>query len=162
MKTMSVRCSLPEFLRLSLCLLLFAGWPCRSPAQTSSALAEVRIRGDVRRILPMPDGSFILGGYTAYYNGVRETQLLRVMPNGARVAFPVAVNGAVFALAADGPWVYLGGDFQTVNGSSVPFAARVNATTGAVDATWRPAPNGDLIDIIPVAGRSCSMAPFPA
>ena len=120
--------------------------------QTSAGLAEVRIRGDVRRILPMADGSFVLGGFTGYFNGARDGQLLRVFPNGARVAFPVTVSGSVQAMALGGSWLYLGGDFQVVNGASCPFVARVDAGTGAVDATWRPAPNGDLLDIVPVAG----------
>jgi hypothetical protein len=120
--------------------------------QTSAGLAEARIRGDVRCIQPMGDGSFVLGGYTAYFNGAPDGQLIRVFSNGARAAFPVTVSGPVLAMAVSGPWLYLGGDFQVVNGVSCPFAARVNAATGAVDPIWRPAPNGDLIDIVPVGG----------
>jgi hypothetical protein len=62
------------------------------------------------------------------------------------------VNGNVFVTALDGAWLYLGGDFQSINNVSVPFIARVNATTGVVDGTWRPAPNGDIIDIAPAGG----------
>jgi hypothetical protein len=120
-------------------------------AQTSAGIAEVRIRGDVRCIQPMGDGSFVLGGFTAYFNGARDSQLIRVTAAGARVLFPVEVNGSVQTLALSAPWLYIGGDFQVVNGVSLPFVARVNATTGAVDATWRPAPNGDLLDIVPLA-----------
>ena len=120
--------------------------------QSSAGLAETRIRGDVRRIQPMADGSFVLGGYTAYFNGAPDGQLIRVFPNGARAAFPVTVSGPVQAMALSGSWLYLGGDFQVVNGVSCPFAARVDAATGAVDAAWRPAPNGDLLDILPVGG----------
>lgn len=92
--------------------------------QTSTSLAEVRIRGDVRRIQPMADGSFVLGGYTAYFNGVPDGQLLRVFPDGTRAAFPVSVSGPVQAMAVSGTWLYLGGDFQVVNGVSCPFVAR--------------------------------------
>ncbi len=120
-------------------------------AQVSTGVAEVRTRGDVRRIQPMPDGSFVLGGFTAYFNGTRDTQLIRLQANGARVPFPVEVGGSVSAMAVDGGWLYLGGDFAVVNGVSLPFVARVNATSGAVDATWRPAPNGDITDIAPTA-----------
>ncbi|MDB6079524.1 MAG: hypothetical protein JWO82_3271 [Akkermansiaceae bacterium] len=118
--------------------------------QTSTQLAEVRVRGDVRKIQPMPDGTFVLGGFTAYFNGARDPGLIRITATGTRVNFPVTVNGSVSAMALSGTWLYLGGDFQTVNNVSVPFAARVDATTGAVDPLWRPAPNGDLIDIVPV------------
>lgn len=110
------------------------------------------MRGDVRCIQPMADGSFVLGGFTAYFNGARDGQLIRVTAGGARVSFPVTTGGSVSSMALSGSWLYLGGDFQTVNGVSVPFAARVDATTGAVDPLWRPAPNGDLLDIVPVSG----------
>lgn len=134
-----------------LCLLFQTGAET-ARAQTSAQMAEVRIRGDVRCIQPMGDGSFVLGGFTAYFNGARDGQLIRITSGGGRVAFPVTIGGSVSGMALAGGWLYLGGDFQTVNGVSLPFAARVDAITGAVDPTWRPAPNGDLLDIVPVAG----------
>ena len=121
-------------------------------AQTSTALAEVRVNGDVRAIQPMGDGTFIVGGTVSYYNGTRITEMLRVQSDGTRVTFPVTVSGLVSVMALDGEWLYLGGDFQVVNSVSLPFVARVNATTGAVDATWRPAPNGDTIDLAVAPG----------
>jgi hypothetical protein len=95
----------------------------------------------------MADGSFVLGGFTSYFNGVRDEQLIRVRPDGTRVPFPVRVGGSVQALALADRWLYIGGDFQVVNGVSCPFVARVDATNGVVDATWRPAPNGDILDL---------------
>lgn len=124
----------------------------RAGAQTSTGLAEVRVNGDVRSIQPMGDGSFVLGGTVSYYNGVRVTELLRLRADGTRVAFPVTVGGTVNGMVLDGAWLYLGGDFQVVNNTSLPFLARVNATTGAVDATWRPAPNGDTVDMAVAPG----------
>ena len=123
------------------------GW-----AQSSASLAQVKINGDVRVIQPMGDGSFVLGGVVSYYNGTRITELLRVQADGTRVAFPVAVAGSVSVMALDAGWLYLGGDFQVVNNVSLPFLARVNATTGAADATWRPAPNGDPVDMAVAPG----------
>lgn len=142
---MKRRCGL--FLVLSLGMLSL-----RAEAQTSAGLVDVRMSGDVRCIQPMGDGSFVLGGYTLYYNDQRETGMLRLTAAGARVTWPVTVGGNVFATVLDGGWLYLGGDFQTVNGVSVPFVARVNAATGAVDGAWRPAPNGDILDMVPAGG----------
>ncbi|WP_035604535.1 delta-60 repeat domain-containing protein [Haloferula sp. BvORR071] len=122
-------------------------------AQTSTQIADLRIRGDIRAIQPMPDSSFVLGGITNYYNGTRETQLLRIQSNGTRVAFPVTTNSAVTTMVHAAPWLYLGGGFTVVNNTSCPFVARVNDTTGAVDATWRPAPNGDVISLAMVPGQ---------
>lgn len=143
--------------RAALFIACIGGIPSAS-AQTSSQIADVRIRGDLRSIQPMPDGSFILGGNTTYYNGVRDTQLLRIMPNGTRVNFPVQTNSGVLAMAHSAPWLYIGGAFTTVNGVSAPFIARVNDTTGAVDAAWRPAPNGDVVDVKAVSGRGILIA----
>jgi hypothetical protein len=109
----------------------------------------------------MGDGSFVLGGFTAYFNGARDSRLIRLTAAGDRVPFPVEVNGSVQTLALSAPWLYIGGDFQVVNGVSLPFAARVDATTGAVDATWRPAPNGDLLDIVPLPNGVAYSSPVP-
>ncbi len=137
-------------------LLPFLG--LRASAQTSLQIADLRIRGDIRAIQPMPDGSFVLGGITSYYNGTRDTQLLRIQANGNRVAFPVTTNSAVTTMVYEAPWLYLGGGFTVVNNVSCPFVARVDGTTGAVDATWRPAPNGDVISLAMVAGQGLFMS----
>lgn len=127
-------------------------------AQTSTQIADLRVRGDIRCIQPMPDGSFVLGGITSYYNNVRDTQLLRIQPNGTRVAFPVTTNSAVLTMLHAPPWLYLGGGFTVVNGISCPFVARVNDSTGAVDPAWRPAPNGDVISLSSVSGSAIAMS----
>lgn len=86
----------------------------RAPSQTSTGLAEVRMSGDVRAIQPIGDGSFVLGGTVTCYNDVRATELLRLLADGTRVAFPVTVSGSVSVMALDGAWLYLGGDFQVL------------------------------------------------
>ncbi len=121
-------------------------------AQTSTALPAVRMNGDVRAIQPMGDGTFVMGGTISYFNGTRITGLLRVQADGTRVVFPVTASGVVSSMILDSGWLYLGGDFQVVNNVSLPFVARVNAATGAVDATWRPAPNGDTVDMAMAPG----------
>ena len=64
-------------------------------------------------------------------------------------------NGAVNAisLSADCSTAYLGGSFSTVNGVAVKNLAKVNATTGAVDTTFKPAPNGAVLALQQAAGR---------
>ncbi|MEK7954263.1 hypothetical protein [Luteolibacter soli] len=143
--------------RVLLVLLVLAA-SLRLSAQTSTQIADLRIRGDIRAIQPMPDGSFVLGGITNYYNNTRDTQLLRIQSNGTRAAFPVTTNSAVTTMVHEAPWLYLGGGFTVVNNVSCPFVARVNDTTGAVDATWRPAPNGDVISLAMVSGQGLFMS----
>jgi hypothetical protein len=142
----------PMMRRIVVAGLMFLPQVPHAHAQSSTGLAEVRINGDVRVIQPMGDGSFVIGGTVTYYNGTPITELLRLEADGTRVAFPVTVSGSVSAMALDGGWLYLGGDFQVVNNTSLPFVARVNAATGAVDAAWRPAPNGDTVDMAVAPG----------
>jgi hypothetical protein len=55
-------------------------------------------------------------------------------------------------LSADGSRLYVGGDFTTVSGSSRPYLAAFDATTGAVDTVFRPpSPNG-LIHALALSG----------
>lgn len=150
MKLLPVHVRVQRILRAASIVLLCLAVP--AGGQTSTGLAEVRMNGDVRVIQPMGDGSFVIGGTISYYNGTRITELLRVQADGTRVTFPVTVSGLVSVMALDGGWLYLGGDFQVVNNVSLPFVARVNATTGTVDATWRPAPNGDTVDMAVAQG----------
>jgi len=64
-------------------------------------------------------------------------------------------NGTVNAisLSSDCSTAYLGGSFSTVNGVAVKNLAKVNAATGAVDTTFKPAPNGSILALQQAAGR---------
>ena len=54
-------------------------------------------------------------------------------------AFDPNVGGwGVLGIAVSGSDVYLGGPYSTVGGSTRSGIARVDATTGALDATWSP------------------------
>lgn len=113
-------------------------------------MADVRVDGDVRAILPLPDGSLVVAGYTAYLNGARHSGLMRLQSDGRLVpGWEVRPDDSVLAVATDGSWLYLGGPFRVVNGVQCPFVARVSLSTGAVDPIWRPAPNGEVREIIP-------------
>jgi hypothetical protein len=60
------------------------------------------------------------------------------------------VNGTVFALAVDGPIVYLGGSFTQVGGKPRQNLAAVNALTGNV-TRWKPSAGGVVraLDVAP-------------
>ncbi len=64
-------------------------------------------------------------------------------------------NGAVNAisLSADCSTAYLGGSFSTMNGVAVQNLAKVNTTTGAVDTTFKPTPNGAVLALQQATGR---------
>jgi hypothetical protein len=121
-------------------------------AQVSSPVADLRSSGEVNAVLRLSDGSILAAGQTAYFNGNPDNQIIRVTPAGVRVPFPVTMGGRrIWDLATDGTWIYLAGEFSTVNGVDMPNLARVNAVTGALDTAWRPAPNAIVLRVIPTA-----------
>jgi hypothetical protein len=52
--------------------------------------------------------------------------------------FAPSLNGAVWALASDASWLWLGGSFTSVNGVARPGLATLQPTTGAVDPGCNP------------------------
>lgn len=70
---------------------------------------------------------------------------------------PTVAGGQVWALAADPATnsIYLGGSFDTVDGTARPVLAKVDATTGALDPAFRPTFTGGQIndmELVEVAG----------
>jgi hypothetical protein len=57
---------------------------------------------------------------------------------------PGATDDAVLALDVDATHVYAGGRFTSLGGSGLAYLARLDRSTGAVDATWAPAPGGEV------------------
>jgi hypothetical protein len=56
-------------------------------------------------------------------------------------------NPRVYAIAVNGHSVYFGGVFNSVQNRSRNNLVRVNATTGLLDETWAPNPNGRISSI---------------
>ncbi len=71
---------------------------------------------------------------------------------------PTISGGQVWGLAADPDTgsVYVGGRFSTVDGTTRPALAKLDATTGALDPSFSPAFNGGQVNdvqLVEVAGR---------
>ena len=73
--------------------------------------------------------------------------------NGVINSFASRTNGAVWALAASGGSIYIGGDFTTANGVARRGLAKVSATTGAIDTAFNANLNGSVKDAAVVSGR---------
>lgn len=58
-------------------------------------------------------------------------------------------DGPVHDLAADGPWLYVAGEFTMLGGVAVGGVSRVSAGDGDVDATWTPLLDGPARTILP-------------
>ncbi len=116
------------------------------------------LNGEVRALASSADGSrlFVGGSFTSV-NGEARNAIVSVDPaTGATDSgFAVTANvSTVFDIEVDGSRVYLAGDFTALNGvPNASRAARVNASTGAVDASWKPRPNARVETIaIPPSG----------
>lgn len=110
--------------------------------------------GTSRRSLPVPPGPIsalaLSGGRlfvaTSTTTSARQPSCLEAIDprSGTRVAgFTADVRlapelGCITALRADGQWLYLAGAFRSVNGSHRPRIARLDASTGRLDASWNP------------------------
>ncbi len=85
-------------------------------------------------------GGMIIGGLFDTVNGVPRTSIAKINSNGTLDptfnAPIVGFNRLVNDMKLDGSTLYFCGDFLTVGGAPTQHVARVNSTTGAVDAGW--------------------------
>ncbi len=108
-------------------------------ALTATALigADVAVRSD--------GSALFVGGAFNTVNGAtrRNVVKLSLVDGSVDPAWEPPFNSQVLRLAVDGGFLYATGCFSQVAGIQRNFVARVSTTgTGALDATWNPAPNG--------------------
>ncbi len=78
--------------------------------------------------------------------------------------FTPEIDGKVFAIRGVGNSVFVGGDFNTVNGVARPALVKLNASTGAIDPTFdssQTIPDGRVSEIRLVNGRLLVGGTFP-
>lgn len=84
------------------------------------------VRGTVRRIVPDGRGGWLIGGDLTRVGGWERRGLAHVLADGTvDDAFPDA-SDAVYAIAVDGPSVYVGGRFHTIGGKARALVACVD------------------------------------
>lgn len=82
--------------------------------------------------------------------------------SGALSGFAPNIDGPVWALASNGSSLYVGGQFNTVNGVARKGLVKMDAATGAVDQTFNAAlPSGHVTEIRLVKGRLIVSGTFP-
>ena len=100
------------------------------------------LNSTVSAIQPLAGGSFVIGGFFTTYNGVNRSGLALIGSTGTLdPTFNPGVfsNVSVLALALDSAGaLVVGGDFNSLGGLPRNRLGRVNAVTGAVDATFDP------------------------
>lgn len=57
-------------------------------------------------------------------------------------------GGKALALTPDGTQIYIGGYFRELGGTLIRHLARVDAVTGALDASWRPEPSARVLEVL--------------
>jgi len=113
----------------------------------------------VMSISVQPDGKILVGGFFSSFNGLAQSVLVRLNPNGSLDnGFVTAINVSVRSIKnyPDGK-IAIGGGFTTVNGVSRNRLAVLNAD-GSLNTTFDPGvgvndlvlncdmePNGDLL-----------------
>ncbi|MCW1886805.1 delta-60 repeat domain-containing protein [Luteolibacter flavescens] len=99
----------------------------------------ITTEGQIYSMQPV-SGGMIIGGVFDSVNGVPRTSIAKILSNGTLdPSFNVPLvgfNRLVSDMKLDGSTLYFCGDFLTAGGAPTQHVARVNATTGAVDAGW--------------------------
>ncbi len=112
-----------------------------APVTTFNHTTDARVQA----IAVSADGrTLYIGGLFQYVDGKKHPKVAAfdLTKVGAPLLAwnPNVATGSVRAIttSADSTSVVLGGDFATVGGVAQPRLAKVAATTGALDATWKP------------------------
>lgn len=100
-------------------------------------------------------GTFSTVGSPGKADVVRNNAFSFSATTGAITSWNPNTNGIVnsIALSPDCSTAYLGGAFKKVGGTAVTRLAKVNTTTGALDKTFAPAPDGEVLALLDVSGR---------
>ena len=97
------------------------------------------------------------GGTT--YN--RNNLVLLDADDGQVRAQALNPNGRVWAAAASGGWIYVGGEFNTIGGITKRSIARINASTGQVDPGFTSAVRGRVNVLVVAKGMLYAGGSFP-
>jgi hypothetical protein len=101
--------------------------------------------GTVKTIATDGNGGVIVGGSFTQINGSGRPHIAKIMANGTLVAkatFAAEADGDVQALTVSGSTLYMGGQFQNVDGQARPWLGAVGVNNGAFDASWTPFVDG--------------------
>ena len=101
--------------------------------------------GTVKALATDGSGAVIAGGSFTQINGSGRPHVAKILANGTLVAkatFAAEADGDVQALTTSGSTLYMGGQFQNVDGHASPWLGAVGLTNGAFDSAWIPFVDG--------------------
>ncbi len=130
---------------------------------TADGLPTVQIDGVVWQQVIVGNTVYVAGSFgTARPAGapagsntvVRRNILAYNLTTGDLLPFAPVLNAQAFSIAAapDGSRIYVGGDFTSVNGTTVWRVAALNPVTGAVITSFLPKAAAAVRAIVPTAG----------
>jgi hypothetical protein len=98
------------------------------------------------------DQMVVGGRFVQVENGSRTTQYARTnvfafsaTTGAVHAGFAPQVDGEVWSVLSDGASVYIGGDFDTVNGVPRPALAKLDLATGQLDPNFNPTFTGGRV-----------------
>lgn len=138
-------------------------WADGSAGASSSPAHTWSTNGRVSAILTVGSSVILGGDFTSVVdtNGrsFNANRLAKYVPGTGTfdTSWTPSVNGPVFALAASGNQVFVGGLFTSVAGSTKSALAAVSLSTGALDKTFTATTNQE-VDALAVVGASLFLA----
>jgi len=107
------------------------------------------LNGDIRIIVPQPDGKVIIAGSFTSVLGVPRNKIARLNADGSLDTLfdPNPGAGRIFAVALDSSGrVYVGGEFTFIGGQIRQYLARLDPINGAADS-FDPMPSDYVLAI---------------
>lgn len=99
------------------------------------------VSSQARAVVATNDAVYVGGGFASAGTGQARNNLAAFRASdGALLPWNPNADYTVWALAvtADGSTVFAGGSFQNVGGQAAYGLAKISATTGVLDTTWKP------------------------
>ncbi|MGH8999548.1 MAG: hypothetical protein ACRDY7_09170 [Acidimicrobiia bacterium] len=120
----------------------------------TAGFPTINPEGEVKVAIPDDRGGWYIGGSFSEVGGQTRRGLAHINADGSLdqgwdpglldPARQATGSFTVLALAKQGDLVYIGGEFAKFAGSNAMHVARVGATTGTVDETWKPEADGPV------------------
>jgi hypothetical protein len=102
--------------------------------------------GKVLALVPLGDGRVVMGGRFNEVNGKPHANLALLGADGSvSHGWTVGADGAVYALATDGAYVYVGGEQGWIGNEYVGRLGRIALATLQVDRSFAPEPNNRVV-----------------
>jgi hypothetical protein len=123
---------------------------CTNVALAAQPSLLLNSGASVRAVVSVADGGVILGGSFTNINGQSRNGLARLSPDGSLdLSWNPGQNGIVYALAASGTDIYVGGSFSQLGTAPRWCIGKLSGIgSGVVDTNWDPSPNRSIYTVI--------------